>query len=56
MFGNRPYAEHFELCVPKSIFENWGNVFEDHELSLFLLKWRFSTRRVKQTGSRCCFC
>jgi hypothetical protein len=38
MFGNRPYAEHFELCVPKSIFENWGNVFEDHELSLIFAK------------------
>ncbi len=38
MFGNRPYAEYFELCVPKSIFENWGNVFEDHELSLIFAK------------------
>tara|TARA_Y100001968_G_C19430292_1_gene756614 strand:+ start:743 stop:2647 length:1905 start_codon:yes stop_codon:yes gene_type:complete len=38
MFGNRPYSSYFELCVPKSIFENWANVFEDHELSLSFAK------------------
>ncbi len=38
MFGSRPYAEHFELCVPREIFEQWKDVFEDHELSLRFAK------------------
>lgn len=38
MFGSRPYAEYFELCVPGTIFERWKDVFEDHELSLRFAK------------------
>ncbi len=38
MFGSRPYAKHFELCVPREIFEQWKDVFEDHELSLRFAK------------------
>ena len=36
MFGNRPYAEHFELTIPKSLFEKWADAFQDHELSIRL--------------------
>lgn len=38
MFGNRPYSEYFELCVPESLFIDWATVFQDHELSLRLAK------------------
>ena len=38
MFGNRPYSEFFELCVPESLFADWGTVFQDHELSLRLAR------------------
>jgi hypothetical protein len=38
MFGNRPYSEYFELCVPETLFTDWANVFEDHELSVTLGK------------------
>lgn len=34
MFGNRPYSKYFELCVPKSLFEDWATCFYDHALSL----------------------
>jgi hypothetical protein len=34
MFGNRPYIEHFELCIPKALYKNWADCFQDHELSL----------------------
>jgi hypothetical protein len=36
MFGNRPYSEFFELCVPEKLFEDWAQLFQDHELSLRL--------------------
>ena len=36
MFGNRPYTEFFELCVPEQLFEDWAQLFQDHELSLRL--------------------
>jgi len=38
MFGNRPYSEFFELCVPESLFEDWANCFHDHEISLRMAK------------------
>ncbi|AAQ00318.1 DNA helicase [Prochlorococcus marinus subsp. marinus str. CCMP1375] len=38
MFGSRPYAKYFELCVPAEIFEQWADVFQDHELSLRFAK------------------
>ena len=38
MFGNRPYSEFFELCVPESLFADWATVFQDHELSLRLAR------------------
>ena len=38
MFGSRPYSNHFELCVPGTIFERWKDVFDDHELSLRFAK------------------
>lgn len=38
MFGNRPYSEHFELCVPETLFQDWADCFQDHELSLRLAK------------------
>lgn len=38
MFGNRPYSQYFELCVPESLFEDWATVFQDHEISLRLGK------------------
>jgi len=38
MFGARKYSEHFELCVPEAIFEQWADVFQDHELSLRFAK------------------
>ena len=34
MFGNRPYSEYFELCVPSSLLKNWITCFNDHALSL----------------------
>ena len=34
MFGNRPYSQYFELCVPASLFEDWATCFNDHALSL----------------------
>jgi hypothetical protein len=36
MFGNRPYSKYFELCVPESLFQDWAQCFQDHELSLRL--------------------
>lgn len=38
MFGNRPYSQYFELCVPESLFMDWATVFQDHELSLRLAR------------------
>jgi Z1 domain/Type III restriction enzyme, res subunit len=38
MFGNRPYSEYFELCVPETLFQDWATVFHDHEISLRLAK------------------
>ena len=38
MFGWRPYAKHFELCVPETLFKNWAECFHDHEVSLRLAK------------------
>ena len=38
MFGNRPYSQYFELCVPETLFEDWATVFQDHEISLRLAK------------------
>lgn len=38
MFGHRPYSEHFELCVPKGLFDDWADCFTSHELSLRLAK------------------
>ena len=34
MFGNRPYSDYFELCVPTSLFNDWADCFASHELSL----------------------
>ena len=34
MFGNRPYSQYFELCVPQTLFNDWADCFQDHELSL----------------------
>ena len=36
MFGWRPYSQHFELCVPETLFTNWAECFHDHEVSLRL--------------------
>lgn len=36
MFGNRPYSKCFELCVPETLFQDWAQCFQDHELSLRL--------------------
>lgn len=38
MFGNRPYSEYFELCVPETLFTDWATVFADHEVSLRLAR------------------
>lgn len=38
MFGNRPYSEYFELCVPGELFQDWATVFQDHEISLRLAR------------------
>ena len=38
MFGNRDYSEYFELCVPESLFADWADCFQHHELSLILAK------------------
>ena len=38
MFGWRPYSQHFELCVPETLFKNWAECFHDHEVSLRLAK------------------
>ncbi len=38
MFGIRPYYSHFELTIPKSLYENWADCFQDHELSVRLGK------------------
>ena len=38
MFGNRPYSQHFELCVPETLFKDWATVFQDHEISLRLAR------------------
>ena len=38
MFGNRPYAKCFELCVPEALFKTWASCFEQHELSLVSAK------------------
>ena len=34
MFGTRPYAEWFELCIPDSLYEDWASCFADHEMSI----------------------
>ncbi|MDC3348342.1 hypothetical protein OAV60_03375 [Paracoccaceae bacterium] len=34
MFGNRPYADYFELCVPGELYGSWADCFADHEWSL----------------------
>ena len=36
MFGDRPYAKHFELCVPEYLYNDWALCFHDHELSIQL--------------------
>jgi hypothetical protein len=38
MFGSRPNSKYFELCVPKQLFNDWANCFQDHELSLRLAR------------------
>lgn len=38
MFGDRPYSEYFELCVPEQLFSDWADCFNDHELSLRLAR------------------
>lgn len=38
MFGHRPYSKYFELCVPTTLFQDWADCFQDHELSLRLAK------------------
>ena len=38
MFGNRPYSELFELCVPAKLFNDWSTCFHDHEMSVRLGK------------------
>ena len=38
MFGHRPYSKYFEMCVPESLFADWADCFQDHELSLRLAK------------------
>ena len=38
MFGSRPRSEFFELCVPQTLFRDWANCFQDHELSLRLAR------------------
>ena len=38
MFGNRPYSKYFELCVPESLYRDWADCFQDHELSLILAR------------------
>jgi hypothetical protein len=38
MFGNRPYSKFFELSVPEQLFEDWAQLFQDHELSLRLAR------------------
>ncbi|MDA9189952.1 hypothetical protein N9P07_00795 [Alphaproteobacteria bacterium] len=38
MFGTRPRSEFFELCVPETLFFDWANCFQDHELSLRLAR------------------
>ena len=38
MFGTRPYVEDFELTIPHSLYENWADCFQDHELSVRLGK------------------
>lgn len=38
MFGNRPYSEYFELCVPETLLQDWATVFQDHEISLRLAR------------------
>ena len=38
MFGNRPYSEYFELCVPDTLLQDWATVFQDHEISLRLAR------------------
>ncbi len=34
MFGTRPYASYFELCIPRDLYHNWHELFMDHELSI----------------------
>ncbi len=38
MFGTRPYVKDFELTIPQSLYENWADCFQDHELSVRLGK------------------
>ena len=38
MFGVRPYSKYFELTIPQSLYENWADCFQDHELSIQLGK------------------
>jgi hypothetical protein len=34
MFGNRPYSQYMEICVPETLFLDWANCFTDHEISV----------------------
>ena len=34
MFGNRPYAKYFELCIPSDLYQSWYDCFDHHEMSL----------------------
>lgn len=38
MFGTRSYSKHFELAVPRSLYEQWFECFTEHEESLRYLK------------------
>ena len=38
MFGTRPHVKDFELTIPHSLYENWADCFQDHELSVRLGK------------------
>ena len=38
MFGTRGYSKHFELAIPKSLYEQWFECFTEHEESLRYLK------------------
>ena len=38
MFGQRELANYFELCIPKSLYEEWHELFTLHERSLLTAK------------------